>query len=146
MLNTTIVMGRLTKDPEFRTTNSGIPVCSFSIACERDRADQNDQKVVDYFDCVAWRKTGEFVSKYFRRGKPILISGRFQMRDWVDKEGKKRRNYELLCNNVEFCGGDRVNAQAAPANVGDVMQGAAPVMTDLDLGNDDLPWEDHDLK
>lgn len=146
MLNTTIMMGRLTRDPEFRTTNSGIPVATFSIACERDRQ-SGGEKAVDYFDCVAWRKTGEFVSKYFRKGKPILISGRFQMRDWVDKEGKKRRSYELVCDSIEFCGGDRVTgqAQAAPANVGDVLPGAAPEF-DADIDDIDVPWEDHDLK
>ena len=85
MLNKIIVMGRLTHDPELRRTGSGTPVCSFSIACDRDFKSQSGEKETDFFDVVAWRTTGEFVSKYFTKGRMVAVEGRLQIREWQDK-------------------------------------------------------------
>ena len=88
MLNHITVMGRLTRDPELRRTQSGTPVSSFSIACDRDYKDKaTGERPTDFLDIVAWRATGEFVSKYFSQGRMAVVSGRLQMRDWTDKEG-----------------------------------------------------------
>ena len=102
MLNKIIVMGRLTHDPELRRTGSGTPVCSFSIACDRDFKSQSGEKETDFFDVVAWRATGEFVSKYFTKGRMVVVEGRLQIREWQDKEGNKRRSAEVIADNVYF--------------------------------------------
>jgi single-strand DNA-binding protein len=102
MLNKIIVMGRLTHDPELRRTGSGTPVCSFSIACDRDFKSQSGEKETDFFDVVAWRTTGEFVSKYFTKGRMVVVEGRLQIREWQDKEGNKRRSAEINADNVYF--------------------------------------------
>ena len=91
MLNKIILMGRLTRDPELRRTESGTAVCSFSIAVDRD-----------FIDIVAWRATAEFVSKYFTKGRMAVVEGRLQIRDWTDKEGGKRRSAEVIADNVYF--------------------------------------------
>lgn len=102
MLNSIVLMGRLTHDPELRHTNSNIPVCSFSIACDRDFKNDKGEKETDFVDVVAWRSTGEFVSKYFTRGRMAVIEGRLQMREYTDKEGNKRRAAEVVADNVYF--------------------------------------------
>ena len=102
MLNHITLMGRLVRDPELRHTQNGIPVCSFSIACERDYRDANGEKQTDFVDIVAWRNTAEFVSKYFAKGRMAIIDGRLQFRDWTDREGGKRRSAEILASSVNF--------------------------------------------
>lgn len=102
MLNKTFQMGRLTHDPELRRTQSGTPVCSFSIACERDFKNANGERDTDFFDCVAWRQTAEFVSQYFTKGRMAIVEGRLQNRDWTDKEGNKRRSTEIIASSVYF--------------------------------------------
>lgn len=114
MLNKIIVMGRLTHDPELRRTGSGTPVCSFSIACDRDFKSQSGEKETDFFDVVAWRATGEFVSKYFTKGRMAVVEGRLQIREWQDKESNKRRSAEINADNVYF--GDSRPAQAEGAS------------------------------
>lgn len=114
MLNKIIVMGRLTHDPELRRTGSGTPVCSFSIVCDRDFKSQTGEKETDFFDVVAWRTTGEFVSKYFTKGRMVVVEGRLQIREWQDKEGNKRRSAEINADNVYF--GDSRPAQAEGAS------------------------------
>ena len=103
MLNHITVMGRLTRDPELRRTGSGVAVASFTIACDRDFCDkQSGEKETDFLDCVAWRQTGEFVSKYFSKGRMAVVSGRLQIRTWKDKDGNKRRTAEIVADNVYF--------------------------------------------
>lgn len=109
MLNKIIVMGRLTRDPELRHTAGGSSVCSFSLACDRDFKSQSGEKETDFFDVVAWRATGEFVSKYFTKGRMAVVEGRLQIRDWQDKDGNKRRSAEINAENVYF--GDSRPAQ-----------------------------------
>ena len=100
MLNHIVLMGRLTRDPELRRTPSGTAVASFTLAVDRDFA--GDDKQTDFIDIVAWRHTAEFVSKYFSKGQMAAVSGRLQIRDWTDKDGGKRRNAEVVAENVYF--------------------------------------------
>ena len=110
MLNHITIMGRLTRDPELRRTGSGIAVTSFSLAVDRDFAPKDGgERGCDFIDCVAWRQTGEFVSKYFTKGSMAVVSGRLQIRDWTDKEGNKRRSAEVVADNVYFGSSKRDN-------------------------------------
>ena len=103
MLNHITIMGRLTRDPELRRTGSGVAVASFTVAVDRDFGkSESGEKETDFIDCVAWRQTGEFVSKYFTKGSMIVVSGRLQIRNWTDKEGNKRRTAEVVADNVYF--------------------------------------------
>ena len=103
MLNHIVIMGRLTRDPELRRTGSGIAVASFTIAVDRDFSPKDGgEKETDFIDCVAWRQTGEFVSKYFTKGRMAVVSGRLQIRSWTDKDGNKRRTAEVVADNVYF--------------------------------------------
>lgn len=102
MLNNIVIMGRLTKSPELRRTESGIAVTSFTIACERDYAPQGGEKETDFINVVCWRSAAEFVDKYFSKGRMAVVSGRLQIRDWTDKEGNKRRSAEILADHVYF--------------------------------------------
>ena len=101
MLNHIVIMGRLTRDPELRYTQSQTPVASFSLAVDRDFG-RGEEKQTDFIDCVAWRQTGEFVSKYFQKGSMAVVSGRLQIRDWTDRDGNKRRSAEVVVDNVYF--------------------------------------------
>ena len=103
MLNHITIMGRLTRDPELRRTGSGVAVASFSLAVDLDYSPRDGgERETDFIDCVAWRQTGEFVSKYFTKGRMIVVSGRLQIRSWTDKEGNKRRTAEVVADNVYF--------------------------------------------
>lgn len=103
MLNHIVLMGRLTRDPELRRTQSGIAVASFSLAVDRDWSSKDSgEKATDFIDIVAWRSTAEFVSKWFTKGKQVVVSGRLQIRDWNDKDGNKRRSAEVVAENVYF--------------------------------------------
>ena len=103
MLNHITIMGRLTRDPEIRYTQSQTPVTSFTLAVDRDFGGRDGgEKQTDFIDCVAWRQTAEFVSKYFTKGRMAVVSGRLQIRDWTDREGGKRRSAEVVVDNVYF--------------------------------------------
>ena len=124
MLNHITIMGRMVRDPELRRTGSGVAVASFTLAVDRDfKASGGGEKEVDYIDCVDWRQPGEFVSKYFTRGRMAVVSGRLQIRSWNDKDGNKRRTAEVVADNVYFgdfkSDGTSTGAQAAaPASYG----------------------------
>lgn len=103
MLNKITIMGRLTRDPELRRTQNGTAVASFTIAVDRDYSGKDGgEKETDFVNCVAWRNTGEFVSKYFTKGRMIVVSGRLQIRDYTDKEGNKRRTAEVVAESCYF--------------------------------------------
>ena len=103
MLNHIVLMGRLTRDPELRYTQSQTAVASFSLAVDRDFGGRDGgEKQTDFIDIVVWRQTAEFVSKYFTKGSMVAVSGRLQLRDWTDREGNKRRNAEVVADNVYF--------------------------------------------
>ena len=149
MLNKIILMGRLTRDPELRRTQSGTAVTSFSLAVDRDFKSQGGDKETDFIDIVAWRNTAEFVSKYFTKGRMAVVEGRLQIRDWTDRDGGKRRSAEVIADNVYFGDSRRDNAGdfgAAPgysAPVGGRSNYAAPMDNHSDFA--EIGEEDGEL-
>lgn len=136
MLNRIVLMGRLTRDPELRKTQSDTPVCSFSLAVDRDYK-RDGEKETDFIDVVAWRSTAEFVSKYFTKGRMATVEGRLQIRDWMDKEGGKRRSAEVIADNVYF--GDSKPKEDG-ASSADADFGAPPSDFTPDFGDDETPF------
>ncbi len=125
MLNHITIMGRLTRDPELRRTGSGIAVASFALAVDRDYSPRDGgERETDFIDCVAWRQTGEFVSKYFTKGRMAVVSGRLQIRSWTDKDGNKRRTAEVVADNVYF--GDSKRDSDGNGSYGGNTYGSAP--------------------
>ena len=148
MLNHIVIMGRLTRDPELRRTGSGVAVASFTVAVDRDFGNRDGgERETDFIDCVAWRQTGEFVSKYFTKGSMAVVSGRLQIRNWTDKDGNKRRTAEVVADNVYFGESKRSNdsgnyAPAASGFGGGYSAPAAPASDFAMLEDDDaqLPF------
>ena len=156
MLNRIILMGRLTRDPELRRTQSGTPVTSFSLAVDRDFKSQSGEKETDFIDVVAWRSTAEFVAKYFTKGRMAVVEGRLQIRDWQDRDGNKRRSAEVIADNVyfgdsrpsggnggSFNDGPAYAAPSAPAYSAPTGGYAAPVggdFAEIDDEDGDLPF------
>lgn len=103
MLNSVTLMGRLTRNPELRQTNSGVSVASFSLAVERDFAPNGGDKEVDYIDCVAWRGTADFVCKHFAKGSLMCVKGRIEIQSFTDREGNNRKATQINVDNVYFC-------------------------------------------
>ena len=156
MLNHITIMGRLTRDPELRRTGSGVAVTSFTLAVDRDFGkNENGEKETDFIDCVAWRQTGEFVAKYFAKGRMAVVSGRLQIRNWTDKDGNKRRSAEVVADNVYFgdskrdgessgssyggnaYGGSSYSAPAAPSYGGYSAPAASAPASDFAMLDDD---------
>lgn len=116
MLNCAVIMGRLTADPELRTTNSGISVTSFSVAVDRRYSRQSEDRQTDFINVVAWRQTAEFVTRYFHKGSMIAVQGSIQTRNYEDRNGNKRTAFEIVADNVSFCGSKaETGTGAAPA-------------------------------
>lgn len=138
MLNHITAAGRLTKDPELRRTQNGVAVASFTIACDRDIKDASGNKQTDFIDCVAWRNTAEFVDKYLTRGRMVIVSGRLQMREWTDKSGAKRKNAEILAENVYFADSKRA---VENTEKNEMKEAAQTVDFDqVEIDNDELPF------
>ena len=106
MLNNIVLQGRLVLDPDLRRTQAGTAVANFTLAVDRDR-EVNGERITDFIDCVAWAGSAEFLSKYFRKGQMAIISGRLQSREWEDKEGNKRRSWEVVANEIHFADSKR---------------------------------------
>ena len=143
MLNCVTLMGRLTADPEVRTTTTGKSVCTFSIAVDRSFARAGEQRQTDFINIVAWENTANFVSRYFAKGSMIAIQGSIQTRNYEDKNGNKRTAFEVIAREVSFCGSKADTGSVAPAAApaqAPVYQTAAP--TDFEeIGDDeDLPF------
>lgn len=139
MLNHITIMGRLTRDPELRRTGSGIAVASFTLAVDRDFSGKDGgEKETDFIDCVAWRNTGEFVSKYFHKGSMAVASGRLQIRSWTDKDGNKRRTAEVVADNVYF--GDSKNSNTGTPTGNSYTQAPAQDPADFDDDDAQLPF------
>ena len=103
MLNKAVIMGRLTRDPEVKKTQSGVSVCSFSVACDRDIVDKDSgERNVDFINVTAWRNTADFVGKYFTKGRMAVVIGRIQVRNYTDKDGNKRTATEIVADSVYF--------------------------------------------
>ena len=149
MLNHITIMGRLVRDPELRRTGSGVAVTSFTVAVDRDFGkNENGERETDFIDCVAWRQTGEFVAKYFAKGRMAVVSGRLQIRPWTDKDGNKRRTAEIVADNVYFGDSKRegetggASFGAAPAFGGYSAPASSPASDFEMLADDDaqLPF------
>ena len=124
MLNRIIIMGRLVRDPELRTTQSGTSVTSFTLAVDRDfKSRESGEKSTDFSDVVAWRQTAEFVCKYFSKGRMAVAEGRLQIREWKDKDGNNRRTAEVVAENVYF--GDSKRDGVGDPGYGNAGYGAA---------------------
>ena len=128
MLNKIVIMGRMTKDPELRRTQSGTPVTSFTLAVDRDFKSQSGEKEADFIECVAWKGSAEFVSKYFSKGRMAVVEGRLQISSWTDKEGNKRKAAQVVAESVYF-GDSKTNS--APADV---------VYEEIEDDDSDLPF------
>lgn len=115
-MNKCIFIGRLTADPELRTTQSGISNCNFKIAVQRRFKDNNGERQADFFNCVSWRQTAEFVTRYFHKGDMIAVEGSMQNRSYDAQDGSKRYITELVVDNVEMCGGGRNAIESNTAN------------------------------
>ncbi|MDR1735403.1 MAG: single-stranded DNA-binding protein [Oscillospiraceae bacterium] len=102
MLNKIVLMGRLTRDPEMRRTANGIPVTSFTLACDRDFRPQGEEKQTDFIDVVCWRNTAEFTAKWFHKGQLVAVAGRLQSRKWTDKDGNNRTSFEIVADEAHF--------------------------------------------
>ena len=137
MLNHITIMGRISKDIELRRTGAGVAVASFTVACYRDFG-QNGQKETDFFDCVAWRGTGEFVERNFCKGKMIVVSGRLQNRKWEDKNGNKRTTAEINVENVYFADSKKDAGEKFEAAVGNTS--ALQDFAVVDGDDDGLPF------
>lgn len=142
MLNHITLMGRLTRDPELRYTGSNTPVASFSLAVDRDFADASGEKQTDFIECVAWRNTGEFISKYFAKGNMIAVSGRLHIRDWNDKDGNKRRSAEVVVESAYFCASkkDRGEYKTDEYRAATYDQGKQGVFVEGDYADWELPF------
>ena len=151
MLNQIIIMGRLTRDPELRRTQSGTAVCSFSVAVDRDFKSQSGEKETDFIDVVAWRSTAEFAAKYFTKGRMAIVEGRLQIRPWTDKDGNNRRSAEVVADNIYFgdskrdsagdMGGYSAPAYTAPAGGYSAPVGGGPSgFAEIDEEDGDLPF------
>ena len=148
MLNKIFIMGRLTRDPELRRTQSGTAVTSFSLAVDRDYKSQSGEKETDFIDVVAWRSTAEFVAKYFTKGRMAVVEGRLQIRDWKDKDGNNRRSAEVIAENIYFGDSKRDGAVGGGYNDSPVYSApvggyAAPVggdFAEIDDEDGDLPF------
>lgn len=102
MLNHIVIQGRMVRDPELSVVGSGLSLVKFTVAVDRDRSEQDGTKKTDFIDCIAWRKTAEFISKYFTKGRMITLAGRLTIDSYTDKEGNKRKKAEVIVDNAYF--------------------------------------------
>jgi single-strand DNA-binding protein len=143
MLNTVIIEGRLTKDPELKTTPNGISVSTFAVAVARDYKNANGEYDSDFFECVAWRNNAERISKYFHKGDGVGIVGRLQTRTYKDKNGVNRKAIEIIAESIHFPVGSKksnATASAPVANDTGASAGATPQYENVDLSDEDLPF------
>lgn len=140
MFNLVVLTGRLTADPELKTTQSGISVTSFSLAVARPYRTGEEQQT-DFINVVAWRKTAEFISKYFKKGNMIGIEGSIQTRKYTDKNGNNRTAFEVVVNNAQFVESKRDSAPAGNEPAASFTNASTNDFADLgDVSDDDLPF------
>ena len=148
MLNKIFIMGRLTRDPELRRTQSGTAVTSFSLAVDRDFKSQSGEKETDFIDVVAWRSTAEIVAEYFTKGRTAVLEGRLQIREWKDKDGNNRRSAEVVADNIYFGDSKRdgagsdyaAPAYGAPMGGYSAPMGGSSAFAEIDEEDGDLPF------
>lgn len=134
-------MGRLTRDPELRRTQNGTPVASFTLAVQRDYAGEGKEPATDFIDFTAWRGTGEFVSKYFKKGQMAVVVGRMQTRNWIDDDGQNRKSVYINCDNVYF-GQPKMTEKERDeyTNQPYTTPVSQPDFYELDYDDEDLPY------
>lgn len=140
MLNKIVIMGRCTKDPELRTTQSGTSVCTVNVAVDRDYARDGASDKTDYFTVVAWRQTGEFLSKYFAKGSLVVVVGAMQSRKWEDKNGNKRTDWEINAEHIYFGGSKKDNDNGYQPPAGNPNVSAADFVELDNVDPEDLPF------
>ena len=133
-INNVVLTGRLSRDPEIKQTQSGVSVCNFCIAVDRQYK-SGEEKICDFINCVAWRGTADFVSKYFHKGDGIGVTGSIQTRKWVTESGENRYATEVLCQQVSFLDGKKNAAEASQTPVEPISDFAV-----IDSNTDDLPF------
>ncbi len=141
-MNRVVLVGRLARDPELRTTSSGVSVCNFTVACDRRYA-QNGERQADFISCIAWRQSGEFVSRYFTKGNRIALEGSIQTRSWDDQNGNKRYATEVVVDHVEFAQ-SKGEGGYAPQGMPAVASASAPSAPAEDIDGF-MPIEEEDL-
>ena len=134
MINMVALMGRLTFEPELKTTPAGVSVIRFQVACDRNFQRAGQERQADFIDCVAWRQTAEFISRYFHKGSMIAIDGSIQQRQYTDKNGNKRNAFEILVDNANFCGSKSESGNNADVQVDDSN------FDEVDIDDGDLPF------
>lgn len=140
-LNHIVLMGRMARDPELKQTQSGVSVCNFTIAVDRDYKN-GDEKVTDWVDCVVWRGGADFVSKYMKKGRMVVVSGSLQSRKWQDKEGNNRTSWEVQAQNVYFADSKKDGDSSGSAGG----SGGSATAPDIDANNfTELPEDESDL-
>lgn len=148
MINMVALMGRMTYEPELRTTPSGVSVLRFQVACDRNFQKDSQNRQADFIDCVAWRQTAEFISRYFHKGSMIAVEGTIQTSNYTDKDGNKRKQIEVLANNASFCGGKAENGSQGTQDGMDINPEPTPSYASVDNSDfeeivdddDDLPF------
>ena len=149
MINMVALMGRLTYEPELKSTPNGVSVLRFQVACDRTYQKDSQNRQADFIDCVAWRQTAQFISRYFHKGSMIAVEGTLQTSNYTDKDGNKRKQIEVLANNVSFCGGKSENGSQGTqgAQNEQYTQGGMNINPDtsdfeeiVDDTDDDLPF------
>lgn len=132
-MNVVVIMGRLTKDPELKTTNNGISVTSFTVAVNRSYSKENQ---TDFINCVAWRNNAEFITKYFGKGQMIAIKGELHQRTFTDKDGNKRTTYDVVVTSADFCG----NREQSKEPDIDYQNADTSEFEKISMGAEDLPF------
>ena len=146
-MNSVCLMGRLTGDPELKTTQSGVSVTSFSVAVDRAYRSKDQERQTDFINCVAWRNTAEFISRYFRKGQRIALQGSLQSRKYTANDGSQRTVYEVVVDNAFFCESKGGNAAGAPGYDSQVPQysEARPAFSTANSGDFEEILTDEDL-
>ena len=146
-MNSICLMGRLTGDPELKTTQSGVSVTSFSVAVDRAYRSKDQERQTDFINCVAWRSTAEFISRYFRKGQRIALQGSLQSRRYTANDGSQRTAYEVVVDNAFFCESKGNTAGGAPSYDSQipVMSEARPAFSTANAGDFEEILTDEDL-
>lgn len=145
MLNSVVIMGRLTYDPELKATPSGVSVVRITIACDRNYSKSGEEKKTDFIDVTAWRQTAEFVSRYFHKGSMIAVEGSIQTDSFTDRDGNKRKSFQVVANNVSFCGskaGSGVNTEHGEQPASGYSSADNSDFEEIVDDDDDLPFKE----
>ena len=141
MLNHITIMGRLTRDPEMRNTQSGVAVASFTLAVDRDFSGRDGgEKQTDFIDCTAWRHTAEFVSKYFSKGRMAVVSGRLQIDNYTDNDGNKRKSAKVIADNIYFGDSKKDGATSGQSDEAASFTPAPSGSVPVEVDNSELPF------